>query len=1059
MRPILLEMTAFGSYAEKTTVDFDRLTHGLYLITGDTGAGKTTIFDAIMFALYGVASGPERKPNMMHCDFVDRSVDTEVTLRFRQEEGDHTVKRTIHYRKKRGTENQFGDGVLGAVLLEQGKDPLEGAEKVTARCTELLGLNAEQFRKIVMLAQGEFKKFLTAEPDEKNEILGKLFDNSAYVRYQTLLKGARDGLKAERDGQLRQIADAMQTSFQMPEGLEDEEKDQYLPEHPELTENLENLTKTERQQLEDLEGEREEVRKRENKLIAYRGAAGERNQLLDELDGKRQQLEQLEARGDELARLQASYAAAERALHRVQPKRELLARAEQALRDARQEMETLRADLEEQKGRVQAAQAAVEADSEAVCEIEKLEVELQMLEKTLPQYEELDGKRKERRETQKAVQEIEKRKQDAEAALEREKNILAEIDAEQRTYADIDAQTVQLKHDYTQAQKNTQLLTGETGLQRRADHALQEERELHEQEARLRELAAAAAAAETEHHRLYQAFVGGQAGLLAEGLRRELETNGTAACPVCHTEFHGGQAHAFAPLPAETPAQADVDAAKRAYDEKEARRKKLDIQLSAARAALASEKESILREVKPLLPDCGDWGTLTAEGYLAGQAKRLQRAEAEMKRAWDEAERKKKHSGALAQQRDATEKQLATQADILAKADKELSKYALAIVRLDTEISTLQGQLQYPDQETANGQIRRQRDRQADLKKQVEDHKKLLQDALDKQNTTQGKLTGKRESLPGLETSREGAERELHAAMETNGFPSAEDVERALLPLGDQNGEDWLREQQEVLTAYQHELSDARGQIGELAGRTKEFSYVDLDALQREIDQAAGAYESVNDRCGKLAQQIANHLDVLERVSRAKEALKKTEPAWGRLDLLANLAVGVSGDGGKLSFDRYVMGTVFQEILEMANRRLNVMSGGRYELVHQINAERKNAKAGLEVEVMDIGTGRQRNSRSLSGGESFLVSLSLALGLSDVVQSHAGGRRLDALFIDEGFGSLDSGTLDTALNVLGQLTQGNCLVGIISHVSRLEESIPQKIRVTSSERGSSLRLE
>lgn len=1059
MRPIFLEMTAFGSYAEKTAVDFERLTHGLYLISGDTGAGKTTIFDAIMFALYGLASGPERKPNMMHCDFVDQSVDTEVTLRFRQGEGVHTVKRTIHYRKKRGTEDQFGDGVLDAVLLEQDKDPLKGAEKVTVRCTELLGLNAEQFRKIVMLAQGEFKRFLTAEPDEKNEILGKLFDNSAYVRYQTLLKGARDGLKAERDGQLRQIADVMQTSFQMPEGLEDEEKDQYLPEHPELTENLEKLTGTERQQLKDLEGEREEIRKRENKLIAHRGAAGERNQLLDELAGKRQQLEQLEARADGMARLQAGYAAAERALHQVQPKRELLARAEQALQEAGREMEALQADLEEQKGRVQEAQATVEADSEAVREIEKLEVELQMLEKILPQYEELDRKREERREAKKAVQEIEKRKQDAEAALEQEKNILAEIDAEQRTYSDIDAQAVQLKNDYTQAQKNTQLLTGETGLQRRTDHALREERDLHAQEARLRNLAEEAAAAEAEHHRLYQAFVGGQAGLLAEDLRRELETNGMAACPVCHTEFHGRQAHAFAPLLAETPTQVDVDAAKSAYDEKETLRKKLDVQVAAMRAALTNEKESILREAKLLLPDCEDWDTLTAEGYLAGQAEQLQKAETEMRRAWEEAERKKKRSGALAQQRKETEAQLEDQKSVLAQAGEELSGYTVTIVGLDTEISTLQGQLQYPDQEAASGQIRHQRALQAGLKKQVEDHKKLLQDALDEQNTIQGKLTGKRESRPGLETSRAGAERELYAAMEANGFPTAEDVERALLPLGDQNGEDWLRGQQEVLTSYQHELSDTKKRIGELADRTKEFSYVDLAALQQEINQAAGAYQSVNNRCVKLAHQIENHRGVLENVSRAKKVLRETEPAWSRLDLLANLAVGVSGDGGKLSFDRYVMGTVFQEILEMANRRLNVMSGGRYELIHQINAERKNAKAGLEVEVLDIGTGRQRNSKSLSGGESFLVSLSLALGLSDVVQSHAGGRHLDALFIDEGFGSLDGGTLETALNVLSQLTQGNCLVGIISHVSRLEESIPQKIRVTSSRRGSSLKLE
>ncbi|MDE7200111.1 MAG: SMC family ATPase, partial [Lachnospiraceae bacterium] len=159
-----------------------------------------------------------------------------------------------------------------------------------------------------------------------------------------------------------------------------------------------------------------------------------------------------------------------------------------------------------------------------------------------------------------------------------------------------------------------------------------------------------------------------------------------------------------------------------------------------------------------------------------------------------------------------------------------------------------------------------------------------------------------------------------------------------------------------------------------------------------------------------------------------------------------------------LSFDRYVMGYVFREILEMANRRLAVMSGGRYELIHEINAQRGNAAAGLEMSVFDMTTGKRRPAQSLSGGEAFFVSLALALGLSDVVQNHAGGKQLDALFIDEGFGSLDSDVLDRALAVLNRLTEGKRLVGIISHVDRLEESIPQQIRVKNSENGSTLEI-
>ena len=183
MKPLKLELTAFGSYAEPTTVPFDQLKNGLYLVTGDTGAGKTTIFDAIVFALYGQASGSERTPAMMHCDFVEKSVDTVVKLTFSQAGRRCTVTRTIHFPRRRKGDGDYGDPDIQALLTGEDLTPVEGASRVTAACEALLGLNAEQFRKIVMLAQGEFRDFLKADSDKKNEILGKLFDSSAYVWY------------------------------------------------------------------------------------------------------------------------------------------------------------------------------------------------------------------------------------------------------------------------------------------------------------------------------------------------------------------------------------------------------------------------------------------------------------------------------------------------------------------------------------------------------------------------------------------------------------------------------------------------------------------------------------------------------------------------------------------------------------------------------------------------------------------------------------------------------------------------------------------------------------
>lgn len=1060
MKPIRLEMTAFGSYAEKAVVPFDRLVHGLYLIAGDTGAGKTTIFDAIMFALYGTASGPDRTPEMMHCDFVPKSTETEVILTFQQEGRTYQVQRKIRYRKKRGTINQYGDGSIGALLMEPDKAPIEGAKKVTDRCTELLGLNAEQFRKIIMLAQGEFKEFLDADSDKKNEILGRLFDNSLYVHYQELLRNVRDSLREERSAYVNQVEQTMQTVFQMPEGLENPERSLYLPEHPELVSNLGFLIGADERHLAELSKEREEYRRQENVLTEQKGAADRQNQLLDELGKCRERLTSLEIQAEAMARLQVDCRTVEKALHQVQPKQTLFLAADRALSDTKAEIEELENALERtQKELVDTAQAAVAGDVEAEQELSSLALIIQELEKMLPKYAELDGKRKKAEAENNKVRETEQQKADAEEQHHSEKEALEALTAELDALTGIDAQVVDLKNKLAQTQKNTAALTGETGIRTRVYKVMADQGDLAKQREELLELSEEAAAAERRHHSLYQAFINGQAGLIANELRQKLAVDGDAVCPVCGSQLHTGQEDAFAALPEETPTKAKVDAAKRDYEKKERKRGKLDKSAAALSSAIDREKESILRDARQLLSGCDSWDILAEETYLSQQIALFEQTEAEEKAALEKAVQKQRLSAEMAEQQKARKLRLEELDSTISRLAKILYELKLLAQNLDQEASVLKSQLQYPDEKTAAANIQERKERQNALSEQVKRNQKALKDATDAWNTIRGNLIGKRASLPKLEQNRTAAEMAFQDALKQNGFLDLKDMEQALSPLDGRDGEEWLKEQQDALQEYNGSLTTLRSQIKLLSEQTQGHSYTDLTELQERIQQTVSAYDTANALYGSQEKLLENHHAVMDAVSQAKEALADSEQAWNRLDLLANLAVGVSSDGGKLSFDRYVMGAVFREILEMANRRLNVMSGGKYELIHQISTDRKNAKAGLEVEVLDMITGKQRNSRSLSGGESFLVSLSLALGLSDVVQNHAGGKKLDAIFIDEGFGSLDSGTLDAALNVLNQLTEGNCLVGIISHVSKLEESIPQKIRVKNSTSGSLLQFE
>jgi exonuclease SbcC len=289
-------------------------------------------------------------------------------------------------------------------------------------------------------------------------------------------------------------------------------------------------------------------------------------------------------------------------------------------------------------------------------------------------------------------------------------------------------------------------------------------------------------------------------------------------------------------------------------------------------------------------------------------------------------------------------------------------------------------------------------------------------------------------------------------------------MEAALVPIGGEDGETWLNQQHKTLNEYRNDCDNTEKRVAELTEQTKNLAYTNLEELNELLRAAEEKRSAAEGAYSRLDSLLKNHRQVRANVAQAQGELKRTDKAWERLDRLANLAVGVdeggkSVAGGKLSFERYVMGSIFREVLDMANRRLDIMSGGKYELVHETNAGRKNSAAGLEIEVLDVTTGKQRPANSLSGGESFQVSLSLALGLSDVVQSHAGGIGLDTVFIDEGFGALDGSALDSAITVLNQLTEGNRLVGIISHVDKLEESIAQKLRVRKTAAGSELSVE
>ena len=1058
MRPTKLTMKAFGSYAGKTTVAFHELTGGLYLIVGKTGAGKTTIFDAISFALFGVPSGSERRTEMLHSDFVPLSEDTEVTLDFIHQGREYHVERSLRFPKKRGTEG-YGDAKVGAVMTGPEQPAIEGATRVTARCEELLGLNSEQFRRIVMLAQGEFREFLKAGSDKKNEILGRLFDNSEYLRFQTLLANAAKSLEQRRQGCQEEIRTVMGTLFKMPEDAAEQEE-AYLPGHPRLAENLRALVRREEERVETLKGEHEKLSRHAQELTRREGAAETDNALLEELDMRRAALVALEEQREAFAARKEAYLAAEKALHRVKPRELEADRAAAALEQTRAEIGKQEALLEEQGAALTGAQAVTEADRPKRAQAEALSGETARLEGALPRYRQAAEKETAMKETrrklelaQESVRSIEEQRTAADEALIALRESLTALEG-------CEAEAVRLEGERDHAREMRDAVSApEVGITARVDAILAEEGALAAEAGTLGRLTREAASAEEGYHALYQAFLAGQAGLIAVNMEKELAETGKTVCPVCNTPFCREEAHRFA-LPGErVPEKAEVDRAERAAKAAEDRRREKQAELERRGSLIGQQRDAVAGQTRKLAPECSGWGTLTAPGWLPALRGRLEQALTEKEEACAEAQARcgrRKKLLADEKERSALQETLETRRGEEKKRCDELERELHALAGAVEEIKK---QLPYPTEEEAGEKLAALKRRREELLAEIGAHEAALNATKEALDRTAGGLNTLYDALPGQQRAAERAEALLKQAVGENGFADLDAVHSALAPIGGADGERWLLREKEAQDAYAHELESARTRIEELTAQTEGKELVDLSELRSRLAEARAAESAAAEALAAQTGLLEGHRAVAEKVSVAGRELAGTDRAFRRISRLAELAVGTNSEGGKLSFDRYVMGAIFREVLEMANRRLNVMTGGSFELIHSVDAGRRNAVAGLEIEVLDVAVGKQRASGSISGGEGFMVSLALALGLSDVVQNHAGGQKLDTLFIDEGFGTLDDGKLDNVISVLQQLTEGRRLVGIISHVDKLEESIPQKLRVTGTEHGSTLSLE
>ena len=909
MRPIRIEMSAFGPYAGKQTIEMDRLgTSGIYLITGDTGAGKTTIFDAIVFALYGTASSDRRSGDMLRSRYAEPDTPTEVKLVFAYRNKEYEIRRNPTYQRPKLRGEGMTQENASAELRLPGGEILTRTGEVDEKIREILGMTRDQFMQIAMIAQGDFLKLLLAKTEERRKIFSSIFRTGRYARLEECLKQEARQARKTYDDLVREIG-FEQERARLPEGtdrsgLRDEE---YL-------QAIEKFRDEAGKRLEEGEKVQELLRGELDVLAARILAAEEQEKRKKALEETRQQWTDLQtAAAQRKQELEAA-----RSREPEAKEKEARLHVEQ---DRLQQYDRLE-ELKRQKNEGEKKQASDEADRKKLEEGRKaLTQQIQDCRQKIKEKEALAGKA---------------------AALSGEKERLRSQGAEYNELKTLLEAYEEASEKWNRAAVTYQAACGK-------------EQEFGE-----------------SYRRQHRAFLDDQAGILAA----ELAEN--QPCPVCGSFHH--------PSPAvktdDAPTRETVEQSQKRWEES----KNAMDEAGRKAAALRGTRDSSLQHMEEKAKGLNmSTEPVSLKETLMEEQKRFRSKWKEVTGALAASEAAAEAKVVLGEKLETFQKKQEEDEEAYRKLELESARLQEQIENLSANYSELKETLPYPDRESA----------------------------------------GKAASLLDREI------REIREAVQ-----SAEENEQA-----------------------------AAGRIQEAEGR--------MDELQKQIreGESAEAMTSVEleeSQKQKKREQLRLQAEakednlIWETNSAAAGSIRKLngerEQAARKYSMLQNLADTANGNlSGKqrIQLETYVQQQLFDRILVRANTRFRVMSGGQYDLVRRKEYQ-KNQQSGLDLDVVDHYNGTTRSVSTLSGGESFMASLSLALGLSDEIQESAGGVQLDALFVDEGFGSLDEETLDQAMKAIQTLAEdGGRIVGIISHVTELQNRIDRQLLVRKMKSGGS----
>ncbi|MDQ0429748.1 exonuclease SbcC [Planomicrobium stackebrandtii] len=1021
MRPLKLKMTAFGPYKNTEEIDFaDLQGNQLFVISGSTGSGKTTIFDGICFALYGSASGSDRSESrILRSDFADDAMHTCVEMEFEIHGKIYRILRQMGHVKK-GNKSATGERYEFFERNAEGEKPCverQIVSEINRRVEEILGLTQNQFSQIVMLPQGEFRKLLTSETDNKEEILRKIFKTEPYKLISERLKQKKDAAAKLFEREQHVLGSYVQRiTSSLPE-RDSELFDVLGREHMNINQVLDGLQKEIVYYKQKIGLDEQKYQAvyglHANKLNAYHEAK-KWNDRFGELDIKKQQLEQIEQQLPQYAEKEIALQLAERASY--------IAGVESLFQELQtnelEKKEVLTSAVHQQQQSEQAKLAAEQLfmeEKELQGERDGLREKITYLEQLSPAIQEL-GQKKEN------LEHLEKVSQQSEARF---KQVEEEYSIKKDDKQKLDGKVAQLEVFLESSDETQQELSVVTEKSRRAAEYLVLKQQRQQQETSQEAKRMAFEQADGSYRQLEAQWFSNQAHILAAQL------HDGEACPVCGSVDHPGVG-----LKSEKQAvsKEQVEAAKSDFDAVDREYRNASAKLFALQEQLENkEKELINLELVPEQAEEQSHGLEQTKRQLTEQIKEQQRAKLEL-RNW-----KEQLAGCVRK----TEQLEQNKRGLAEEVQKQQSSYETSKAVFENQLAAVPEDLR--ELTVLKQQLQQAASRKQQLEQSWTSAQEQFQQSKERLASALVSVQHAKDTAEEIAQKRERAQQQFAEALAKSSFDSEEAYQQAKMA-------------EAVFTALKKEVLEFNQtrhtllqQVSELEELLASQSRKDLSEAEVELVELKAAYEQALAERNRSQDFEKAGLGLIDSIH---QVIGKALEAEQTLNRIADLYDMIRGQNGlKISFERYLQIEYLEQIILSANERLKNLSNGQFHLIRSDRQEARGKQSGLGLDVYDAYTGQTRDVKTMSGGEKFNASLCLALGMADVIQSFQGNVSIDTMFIDEGFGSLDEESLNKSIETLIDLQKSGRMIGVISHVQELKAAIPAILEVEKSKEG------